>query len=85
MVACVLAILVESRYPSRQEFVALLILTLGVMLAVWQVRTSHALSREIASCHNHNACVCYLSCRALSAVSPMPFCAASSQRCATEP
>ncbi len=43
MVACVLAILVESRYPSRQEFVALLILTLGVMLAVWQVRTSHAL------------------------------------------
>lgn len=37
MVACVLAVLVESRYPTRQELVALIVLTLGVMLAVWQV------------------------------------------------
>ena len=38
MVACVLAVLVESRYPTHQELVALVVLTLGVMLAVWQVR-----------------------------------------------
>ena len=38
VVTCVLAILVESRYPSRQELTALVMLTLGVMLAVWQVR-----------------------------------------------
>lgn len=36
VVTCVLAILVESRYPSRQELTALITLTLGVMLAVWQ-------------------------------------------------
>lgn len=36
VVTCVLAILVESRFPSRQELVALVTLTLGVMLAVWQ-------------------------------------------------
>lgn len=33
---CLLAILVESRYPSGQELAALITLTLGVMLAVWQ-------------------------------------------------
>lgn len=38
VVTCVLAIAVESRYPSRQELTALLMLTFGVMLAVWQVR-----------------------------------------------
>lgn len=38
MVACILGILVESRYPTRQELVGLVILTFGVMLAVWQVR-----------------------------------------------
>ena len=36
VVTCVLAILVESRYPSSQELAALITLTLGVMLAVWQ-------------------------------------------------
>lgn len=34
--ACVLAILVESKYPTRQEAVSLVVLSLGVMLAVWQ-------------------------------------------------
>jgi len=37
VVTCVLAIMVESRYPSRQELTALIMLTFGVMLAVWQV------------------------------------------------
>lgn len=36
VVTCVLAILVESRYPSRQEASALVILSVGVMIAVWQ-------------------------------------------------
>lgn len=36
VVTCLLAILVESRYPSRQELGALVTLTVGVMLAVWQ-------------------------------------------------
>lgn len=36
VVTCLLAILVESRYPSGQELAALITLTLGVMLAVWQ-------------------------------------------------
>lgn len=36
VVACVLAILVESKYPTRQEAVSLVVLSLGVMLAVWQ-------------------------------------------------
>jgi hypothetical protein len=36
VVTCVLAIVVESRYPTRQELTALVTLTLGVMLAVWQ-------------------------------------------------
>lgn len=38
MVTCLLAIVVESRYPSRQELTALIVLTMGVMLAVWQAR-----------------------------------------------
>lgn len=36
VVTCLLAILVESRYPSGQELAALITLTVGVMLAVWQ-------------------------------------------------
>lgn len=36
MVTCILAIVVESRWPSQQEGTALLTLTGGVMLAVWQ-------------------------------------------------
>ena len=36
MVTCLLAIAVESRYPSQQELTALIMLTAGVMLAVWQ-------------------------------------------------
>ncbi|PRW60834.1 Drug Metabolite transporter superfamily [Chlorella sorokiniana] len=36
VVTCVLAIAVEGRYPSRPELTALLMLTFGVMLAVWQ-------------------------------------------------
>jgi len=36
VVTCILAIFVESRYPSGQELGALITLTLGVMLAVWQ-------------------------------------------------
>lgn len=36
VVTCLLAIAVESRYPSQQELAALVMLTFGVMLAVWQ-------------------------------------------------
>jgi drug/metabolite transporter (DMT)-like permease len=36
VVTCVLAIVVESRYPSGQELGALCTLCAGVMLAVWQ-------------------------------------------------
>ena len=36
VVTCVLAIVVESRYPTGQELWALITLTSGVMLAVWQ-------------------------------------------------
>jgi drug/metabolite transporter (DMT)-like permease len=36
VVACLMAILVESKYPSRQEALSLVVLSLGVMLAVWQ-------------------------------------------------
>jgi drug/metabolite transporter (DMT)-like permease len=35
-VTCVLGMLVESKYPSQQEAVALVLLSFGVMLAVWQ-------------------------------------------------
>ena len=31
-----MAILVEAKYPSRQEALSLVVLSLGVMLAVWQ-------------------------------------------------
>ncbi len=36
MVACVLAIIVEGKYPSKEEATSLVVLSLGVMLAVWQ-------------------------------------------------
>jgi hypothetical protein len=36
VVTCVLAIVIESRIPSRQEATALMVLTGGVMIAVWQ-------------------------------------------------
>lgn len=36
VVTCVLAVVVESRWPSKQEAIALITLTSGVMLAVWQ-------------------------------------------------
>lgn len=36
VVTCVLAIIVESKMPTQQEATSLIILTLGVMLAVWQ-------------------------------------------------
>lgn len=48
MVTCVLAIAVEGRYPSRSELTALLMLTFGVMLAVWQVRR-HAMVKRTAA------------------------------------
>jgi hypothetical protein len=37
VVACVLAIVVESKWPSQEEAASLVVLSLGVMLAVWQV------------------------------------------------
>lgn len=36
-VACIMAVLIESRYPSPQEAASLVVISLGVMLAVWQV------------------------------------------------
>ena len=36
MVVCILSMLIMDKYPSRQEATALVVLTLGVMLAVWQ-------------------------------------------------
>ncbi|KAL4856523.1 putative sugar phosphate/phosphate translocator [Chlorella vulgaris] len=36
VVACVLSIVVESKYPSPQEAASLVVLSCGVMLAVWQ-------------------------------------------------
>ncbi|EFN51185.1 hypothetical protein CHLNCDRAFT_141340 [Chlorella variabilis] len=35
-VACIMAVLIESRYPSPQEAASLVVISLGVMLAVWQ-------------------------------------------------
>ena len=32
-----MAVLIESRYPSPQEAASLVVISLGVMLAVWQV------------------------------------------------
>ena len=36
VVVCILSMLIMNKYPSRQEATALVVLTLGVMLAVWQ-------------------------------------------------
>jgi drug/metabolite transporter (DMT)-like permease len=36
VVTCGLAVLVESRMPTQQELIALIVLTVGVMIAVWQ-------------------------------------------------
>lgn len=36
VVTCILAISVESKYPTRKELIALIVLVTGVMLAVWQ-------------------------------------------------
>ena len=36
VVTCTLAIIVEGKIPTRQEATALIILTSGVMMAVWQ-------------------------------------------------
>lgn len=36
VVTCILAILVERKIPTQQEVTALVVLTLGVMIAVWQ-------------------------------------------------
>lgn len=47
VVTCLLAIAVEGRYPSRQELTALTVLTLGVMLAVWQVRCAACGARRV--------------------------------------
>lgn len=35
VIACILAILVENKYPTRQEAMSLVVLSLGVMLALW--------------------------------------------------
>ena len=36
VVTCILSIVIEKKMPSREEFTSLLILTIGVMIAVWQ-------------------------------------------------
>lgn len=36
VVTCILAILVERKIPTQQEVTALVVLTVGVMIAVWQ-------------------------------------------------
>ncbi|PSC73348.1 Drug Metabolite transporter superfamily [Micractinium conductrix] len=36
VVVCVLGVVVEGKHPTRQELGALVVLTIGVMLAVWQ-------------------------------------------------
>ena len=36
MATAVLAVAVENRVPTRAEFTALLVLTSGVMIAVWE-------------------------------------------------
>lgn len=36
VVTCILAVVVEGQYPTQQELTALIVLTVGVMIAVWQ-------------------------------------------------
>ena len=36
VVTCILAVIVETKIPSRQEVTALMVLSFGVMIAVWQ-------------------------------------------------
>ena len=36
MVTCTLSVVVMHKHPSREEVTALVVLTAGVMLAVWQ-------------------------------------------------
>jgi drug/metabolite transporter (DMT)-like permease len=55
VVACLLAILVESKYPTKAEAASLVVLTLGVMLAVWQ---GTATGKPYAICFSIAATIC---------------------------
>ncbi len=50
-VACIMAVLIERTYPSPQEAASLLVISLGVMLAVWQVGMNTCLhTNTLATC-----------------------------------
>ncbi|KAI3432322.1 hypothetical protein D9Q98_003881 [Chlorella vulgaris] len=55
VVACGLAIMVESKYPTRKEAASLVVLTMGVMLAVWQ---GTATGKPYAICFSIAATIC---------------------------
>lgn len=47
---CTLSVVVMHKHPSRQEVTALVVLTLGVMLAVWQVRWAGPDAPALVAC-----------------------------------
>ena len=51
VVCSVLGVVVMNKYPTRQEATALIVLTLGVMLAVWQVRERASRRGGAAACN----------------------------------